>query len=371
VLASISSRSAWLVGGLMAVLSAAALTACGDDGDQDAGGGSATNGRKVEITLASPAPNSLFTFNDVIARELGFYEQEGLEVKTEAVADDIPIAGLVQNGKADVGLVAATDAITAATKTDELRVPYDERTGGNGFIIGIVVPEDSDVKTAADLKGKNVGLASPDQDRAYLAGVLDAVGLTTDDVETTVVGPGGPSVAQTLRSGRIAAYAGTLNDFFAFDEAGVEVHDITPEGFDALPVGGYIVSAKGLEEGDALVRFFRALAKGTYVGIERPKVAEAVSRKVAPEEWREPELSRGLLEALTETLVPFEETSFGEVKPDRWDKAQQLLKETGVIESTIDINGLVTSDHVQQINEFDRKAALAEADAWLAQNSGK
>jgi ABC-type nitrate/sulfonate/bicarbonate transport system substrate-binding protein len=370
VLASSSRRSAWLVGGLIAVLAATTLAACGDD-DDAAGGTPAENGGKVKITLASPAPNSLFTFNDVIARELGFYEQEGLEVKAEAVADDIPIAGLVQNGKADVGLVAATDAITAATKTDELRVPYDERTGGNGFIIGVVVPDDSDVKTPADLKGKNVGLASPDQDRAYLAGILDAAGLSIDDVDTTVVGPGGPSVAQTLQSGRIAAYAGTLNDFFAFDEAGLEVRDITPEGFDDLPVGGYVVSSKGLEKGDALVRFFRALAKGTYVGIERPKVAEAVSRKVAPEEWREPELSRGLLKALSETLVPFDEKSFGLVKADRWDRAQQLLKETGVIKSTIDINSLVTSDYVQEINNFDRKAALADADAWLARNGGK
>jgi NitT/TauT family transport system substrate-binding protein len=288
-------------------------------------------------------------------------------VKAEAVADDIPIAGLVQNGNADVGLVAATDAITAALRSDELRVPYDERTAGNGFIIGIVVPEEGDIRTAADLKGKTVGLASPDQDRAYLAGVLREVGLSIDDVETSVVGPGGPSVAQTLESGRIAAYTGTLNDFFAFDEAGLEVRDITPEGMEALPVGGYIVRDESLREGDALVRFFRALAKGTYVGIERPKVAEAVSRKVAPEQWRERELSRQLLAGLTETLVPLDKKTFGQIQPQRWQTAQDLLRETGVIGSTIEIDRLVTNDFIQAINDFDREAALAEADRWLAE----
>jgi NitT/TauT family transport system substrate-binding protein len=220
----------------------------------------------------------------------------------------------------------------------------------------------------ADLEGENVGLASPDQDRAFLASALEPVGLTLDDVETTVVGPGGPSVAQTLESGRIAAYTGNLSDFFAFDEAGLEVRDITPEGMEGLPVGGYIVRGEDLEDSDALIRFFRALAMGTYVGIERPEVAEAVSRKIAPEEWREPELSQQLLVGLTETLVPFDGETFGEVLPERWEDAQQLLFDTGVIETTVDLDEFLVTDVVEEINDFDREAALATADEWLAEN---
>jgi ABC-type nitrate/sulfonate/bicarbonate transport system substrate-binding protein len=220
----------------------------------------------------------------------------------------------------------------------------------------------------ADLEGENVGLASPDQDRAFLASALEPVGLTLDDVETTVVGPGGPSVAQTLESGRIAAYTGNLSDFFAFDEAGLEVRDITPEGMEGLPVGGYIVRGQDLEDSDALIRFFRALATGTYVGIERPEVAEAVSRKIAPEEWREPELSQQLLVGLTETLVPFDGETFGEVLPERWEDAQQLLFDTGVIETTVDLDEFLVTDVVEEINDFDREAALARADEWLAEN---
>ncbi|RBQ15999.1 hypothetical protein DP939_32295 [Spongiactinospora rosea] len=346
---------------LLAPLLALTLAACGSSGG-------ATGGVDGTLTLATPAPNSLFTFNEVLARKLGFFEEEGLKVELAPVADNIPIAALVQNGKADIGLVAATDAISAALRTDDLRLPYDERTGGNGFLIGLVVPEKSTIKTVADLRGKNVGLASPDQDRAYLTAALKKAGMTIADVTTTMVGPGSPSVAQTLQSGRIAAYAGTLTDFFAFDEAGLPVRDITPQGLGGLPVGGYIVRAESLRGGDALVRFFRALARGTYAGIERPKVAEAALRQVAPEQWSEPEQSRALLEALAETLVPFDGKSFGEVRADRWGEAQRLLLEAKVVERSVDLNTFLQRDLLQRINAFDREATLAKADQWLTTN---
>jgi ABC-type nitrate/sulfonate/bicarbonate transport system substrate-binding protein len=369
-----NSQSRWrlaFVGMLVAALAATAFAACGDDGDDTTSAEDGASGEPVELTLATPAPNSLFTFNDLIARELGFYEEEGLEVKPEEVSDEIPVAGLIQNGNADVGLVAAVDAITAASKTSDLRLPYDERTGGNGFIVGIVVPEESEIKSVADLEGQNVGLASPDQDRAFLASVLETEGMTLDQVETTVVGPGGPAVAQSLESGDIAAYTGTLQDFFAFDEAGLEVRDITPEDLEGLPVGGYIVRAADLEESDALIGFFRALAIGTYIGIERPEVAEAVSRQVAPEEWREPELAGELLAGLSETLVPFDGENFGEVLPERWENAQQIMIDAGVLESPADLNEFLVTDLLEQINDFDREAVLAQADEWLADNGGK
>jgi ABC-type nitrate/sulfonate/bicarbonate transport system substrate-binding protein len=368
----VMKRPASMMACAAVALAATALVACGGgDDDGPAAAGREAGDGTAELTLATPAPDSLFTFNDLVARELGFYEDERVEVKLAAVSDEIPVAGLVQNGNADVGLVAATDAISAAIRTSDLKLPYDERTGGNGFIVGVVVPEDSDVDSIAALKGKNVGLASPDQDRAFLASALDKAGLSLDDVQTTVVGPGGASVAQTLESGRIAAYTGTLNDFFAFNEAGLPVRDITPEGLEGLPVGGYIVRGEDLEKSDALIRFFRALAEGTYVGIERPKVAEAVARKVAPEEWREPELARQLLAGLSDTLVPFDGKHFGEVLPERWENAQQLLLDTGVTQGQIDLSQFLVTDVLDEINDFDRKAALARADEWLAANGGK
>lgn len=319
------------------------------------------------LVIASPAPNSLFTFNEVVASALGFYEDEGISVELVAISDAIPVSGLVQNQKVDAALISASDALSAAAKTDELRLPYDERTGGSNFIYGIVVPADSGITDLADLKGKNIGLASPDQDLALLASALPEVGLTMDDVQTTVVGAGGPSVAESLKAGRISAFVGTLADFAAFGDAGLEVENVIPEGLQGLPVGGYIMRADALAENDDLIKFLRAIAKGTFVALERPEVAELATREVDAETWREPELAQFLLEGLAETLQPYD-TDFGEVNTDRWQEAQDLLVEVGAITDPSDIDDFLVTDMIAEINDWDRDEVLAQADAWLEEN---
>ncbi|WP_242904870.1 ABC transporter substrate-binding protein [Actinomadura terrae] len=225
------------------------------------------------------------------------------------------------------------------------------------------------MRTVADLKGRNIGLASPDQDRAYLTAALRKAGLSIGDVDTTTVGPGSAAVARTLESGRIAAYAGTLTDFFAFDDAGLPVRDITPPGLEELPAGGYVVRTQTLENSDVPVRFFRALARGTYAGLQRPKAAEAAARQAAPEEWGEPEKARGLLAELSRTLAPLDGRTFGEIRPARWSNAQNLLLESGALEKPVDLTTLLATDVLQRINDFDRAATLATADAWLTKHT--
>jgi ABC-type nitrate/sulfonate/bicarbonate transport system substrate-binding protein len=278
-----------------------------------------------ELIVASPAPNSLFTFNEVVARALGFYESEGISVELEALSEQIPAAALIENGNADLALVSASDALAGAARTDNIRLPYDERTAGTSFIYGIVVPEGSEYEEMADLVGATIGLASPEQDLALLASALQEVGLSVDDVDTVVVGPGGPAVAESLSSGRIDAYTGTLADFAAFAEAGLPTTNLIPETLEGLPVGGYVVRADDLAEDSDVIKFLRALAKGTFVAIERPEVAYLATQEVDPETWREPELAEFLIGGLTETLVPFDGTTYGEIIVDRWQTAQDLL----------------------------------------------
>ena len=347
------------------VLCLATLVACGDDSS----GGGKDKDDDTTVVVASPAPNSLFTFNEVIARELGFYEEEGITVKVEALSDAVPGAALVQNGKVDTALIGSSDALAAAAKADDLRLPYDERTGGSDFIYGIVVPEESGVEDLTELEGENIGLASPDQDLALLASALKLVGMSLDDVTTTVVGPGGPSVAEALSSGRIAAYTGTIQDFAAFGDAGLEVENILPEGFEGLPVGGYVTTEDALEPDSKVVKFLRALAKGTYVALERPEIAELVTQEVAPEQWREPEVAQFLLEGLYSTLAPYDGTTFGVIKQDRWESAQDLLVEVGAMDESADLDTFLDDSFIEEINDWDRAKVLAEADAWLAENS--
>ena len=45
--------------------------------------------------VASPSPNSLFTYNEMVARELGFYEEEDIEVEVVRCPSQCRAAALV------------------------------------------------------------------------------------------------------------------------------------------------------------------------------------------------------------------------------------------------------------------------------------
>ena len=114
-----------------------------------------------------------------------------------------------------------------------------------------------------------------------------------------------PSVAESLSSGGSRPTRAPSRTSPRSVTPGLEVENIIPEGFEGLPIGGYVTTAEGLEPDDKLVKFLRALAKGTYVALERPEIAELVTQEVAPDQWREPEVAAFLLEGLYETLAPY------------------------------------------------------------------
>ena len=103
------------------------------------------------------------------------------------------------------------------------------------------------------------------------------------------------------------------------------MRDITPEDLEGLPVGGYIVRAEDLEESDALIGFFRGsgdwhLHRDRAPGGGRGGLPAGGARGVA-----RAELAGELLAGLSETLVPFDGENFGEVLPERWEIAQQIM----------------------------------------------
>ena len=184
---------------------------------------------------------------------------------------------------------------------------------------------------------------------------------------TVVVGPGGPSVAESLSNGRIDAYTGTLADFAAFAEAGLETRNLIPETLEGLPVVVTFL-APTISRRQRCSEVPSRVAKGTFVAIERPEVTEAVTKEVDPETWREPELAAFLIEGLIETLAPFDGETFGEIKIDRWEEAQDLLIEVEALDESVDLDTFLEEEWVEAINDWDRDEVLQTADDWLTEN---
>lgn len=117
---------------------------------------------------------------------------------------------LVDDGKAAFTLLNANDVASAlAGAQPEYKKPHKNlRLVSNGYrnAVGIVVRQDSDIRSAADLKGKRVtGVFSAHKTCAKLAAATIAnAGLSWDDVKVVPVTSTVPSV-QSLAEGRADA----------------------------------------------------------------------------------------------------------------------------------------------------------------------
>ena len=205
----------------------------------------------------------------------------------------------------------------------------------------------------------------------FLATALGEVGLDLDDVEISILGEGGPSVAAALESGEFAAYGGAISDFAAFRAEGLELRDLTPEGLASIPAASVTVSEDVLEANrEALVAFLQATAKGIYLGQVRPEIVEEISRLGAPADWRDEKLGAALLESTIESTKPANLDRIGEVDPARWQSAEDQLIDVGELAEPVDLDTILVTDLVEEINDFDRAEVERIADEWMAEHGG-
>lgn len=153
-------------------------------GKSDAGTGSNSAGvsaKEVRIaTQPSPFGASLF-----VAKAKGYLEDElkqyGVKISYTSFAAGPPMNEAFAAGKQDIGIIGDLPLILAKA-SGQKRVTFAKAASGEQTQ-AVVVRPDSDIKSAADLKGKKVAVVKGSYAHHLLARVLEGVGLTLNDIE--------------------------------------------------------------------------------------------------------------------------------------------------------------------------------------------
>ncbi len=135
-----------------------------------------------------------------IARDKGFFKEEGLDVELIKIEDPKERFTVLAGGQLD-GLVTTLDNMSQYWKTDlpfKAFLALDESSGGDG----IVTVNDS-IKTVKDLKGKHVGVNVGSVSQFFLEYVLQQNGLSGKDVTMVKMKQG--DVPAALAANRIDA----------------------------------------------------------------------------------------------------------------------------------------------------------------------
>jgi NitT/TauT family transport system substrate-binding protein len=351
----------------LALIAAALVTvaACGDDDDESGGGGQGSEGTS-EVVYALPTPPSLLFYPALVAEELGFFEEENVQPDLAPAAEEISATAFLDNGDADVSFADVDEIILARSKGGEHEAIFSPQHTNTA---GIVVPEDSDIQDIDGVTGQRVGLESEESTR-FLDAMLDAAGISKDDVDTAVVGTSGPLVAKLFEDDEIQAYVGNASDFTALSANGVPLRNITPEDLGRID-GNPLATLPGTleEKREAIVGFLRAWAKAQHVGQVNREVVEAIVREKVPAEWRNEASGEAALDLAIQLMKPDDPERIGDLRPDVWATGQEALSRAGILEETVDIEPALNDELITEINDFDRAEVEQTAEQWAQENS--
>ncbi|HET8616842.1 MAG TPA: ABC transporter substrate-binding protein [Actinomycetales bacterium] len=193
-----SRRSAAVVG-LLAV-SALLLTACGGD----AAGKASADLPQLKGVNGDPTNGPSGAPMGSIQIAEGWDKASGYSLKWDVAQSATAGLQLLANGSVQIAQGAAPNGYAAAHLDPKMRVI--------GFLNGpnyvVTVPENSSIRSAADLKGKTIGVMTlGSSSHLMVQGVVKAAGLSASDVKYLPVAIGAP-MAQALNSGKLDALVG-------------------------------------------------------------------------------------------------------------------------------------------------------------------
>lgn len=251
----------------------ALLTACGG-GDDDS---SSSDGmQKIEIGVSPIAATAALP----IGIEQGFFEDEGLDVTLNTSISVPAIPSAVVAGDLDAGWSAWGAVSNYATQDLPIKVAVTMGSGGSKLDdsdLLLVVPADGDLKSAADLAGKSIALASSGTiPESILRTMAADVGVNFSSIKIQIMDY--PNMPAAIRSGQVDG--AIMSEPFV---TGLEESDevLILEGTGTVtpdrPGSNIFVSAATWnEDRDLVERLQRAVAKSVQYASENPDEVRSV-----------------------------------------------------------------------------------------------
>lgn len=351
------------------------LAACGGGGggSEDAAASGGAEGGMTKLTFLMPAPSVMQYHPWQIAKELGYFAEEGVDVEIVAGDGSSSILQQIISGNADVGAPSPGATMLAASTGRDLVTFYQYEYSN---IFTLAASEESGITAVDQLRGKSVGVSDLAGGEVPLVrAALKEAGLKEgEDVTITPVGEGGSLTLNALREGKIQAYASSLFDEALVTAAGYPMVDILPERLQSFPANTVVTTPKMMEEkGPALVGMMRGVAKAILFTEINPDAAIKIASKYAPEEFSDPAVVESGWEAITKLkTVPaaMADQPRGSFPKDSWTEYMEFLQqgseEEGALQGPVDLDTLLDSSYLEEINDFDHEAVIKQAEEYPA-----
>jgi NitT/TauT family transport system substrate-binding protein len=313
---------------------------------------SSSKGGKTQLLLAAEGTAMYYAY---IAREKGYFKNEGIDVELVTGKGGTYVVQQVGAGTVDVGITAVSALLPAWDKGIDIQAVYQINVKN---LFDFMVPKNSPIKDIRQLKGKVIGISDLGGGEVPMVrSILTSVGLNPDrDVTLRAVGTEATSILAAFDKGAIQAYSGGAHDLIALYAKGFESTSLIPEGYKSLPSTAIIANGKTVEKQPELVeKIARAVAKATDFSIKNPDEAYNVMKKAVPEQYTDEKVGRLFLDTFIGLSTPLEpDKGYGYIYQDSWEKFVQQFSvgENPVVKNKIDLNKYLNASFLEKANNF-------------------
>ncbi|MBB2972262.1 putative hydroxymethylpyrimidine transport system substrate-binding protein [Mesorhizobium sp. RMAD-H1] len=265
----------------------------------------------------------------IIAREKGFFREEGLDVDIIAPADPSAPPKMVAAGQADIAVSYQQQIhLQAHEGLPLLRV---------GTLIGsplncLLTLADGPVKSITDLKGKKVGFSVAGVEESILQTILAKNGLKMSDVELINVNW---SLAPSLMSKQVDAVIGAYRNVelnqMAVEGVKGRCFYVEEEGVPPYDELIYVANAKTMDK-DKISRFLAATEKATQFILNHPQESYEIYASTG-KELQDEANKRAWFDTLPRFALRPAALDIG-----RYRRYEAFLKEHGLVPSILPVS---------------------------------
>ncbi len=274
----------------------------------------------------------------VVAKEAGFFREEGLELSILVPTVPEESLDLVAHGKADFGIGEQTNLIKGRAMGQPLVSlgPLLAHT-----VVCLMFLKEGPIQRVENLRNKRVGWPGLEIDLPILGTMLEAAALTHDDILPVDVGF---ALTDALLTGKADAVFGAFVNYEQVEAElkGASVEFVSPTQYGVPDLYQLVVmtSDRLIKRQPKLVRAFaRAYARGLAFTQEKPGQAILLYQKA--NSMADPDLSRRTFDA---TRPYFPATLRQD--PARWQAVHDWLLARGVITQKLLLKSLFTNKFV-------------------------
>jgi putative riboflavin transport system substrate-binding protein len=280
-----------------------------------------------------------------LADQAGYYAAEGLDVtfQNEIDANLVPKVG---QGQVDIGISDGTSVIPAVSQSIPIR--YIATVYGQ-FPSIVFGKESSGIKTAADLKGKKLGIPGRyGSSWIMLQALLGSAGLTPDDLQIVEYPDFGQGAA--VSQGAVDAATGFANNEpVQLELSGTKPFVLHVDDITALPGPGLIVStATAAAKHDAVAGFVRATLKAMDEIAADPSKGLEAAIKAVPELAQDRDTQTAILNATIDTWrarsTSVEPPAFGAIDRDGWAASIDYMTSLGLVAKPVTVDEVVSEE---------------------------